>query len=64
MTEHQIDRMKARLLEEFLAADIDRETLSDAIEMLEVCRRRIAHLERLVEALQAEIAYQRSCGPT
>ena len=56
--------MKARLLEEFLAADIDRETLSDAIEMLEVCRRRIAHLERLVEALQAEIAYQRSCGPT
>ena len=64
MTEHQIDRMKARLLEEFLAADIDRETLSDAIEMLEVCRRRIAHLERLVEALQEKIVYQRSCGPT
>jgi len=64
VTEHQIDRMKARLLEEFLAADIDRETLSDAIEMLEVCRKRIAHLDKLVEALQAEIAYQRSCGPT
>ena len=64
MTEHQIDRMKARLLEELLAADIDRETLSDAIQMFEECRRRIAHLERLVEALQAEIAYQRSCGPT
>ena len=64
MNEHQIDRMKARLLEEFLAAEIDREVLSDAIETLEVCRKRIAHPDKLVEALQAEIAYQRSCGPT
>lgn len=64
MNEYQIDRMKARLLEEFLAAEIDREVLSDAIETLEVCRKRIAHLDKLVEALQAEIAYQRSCGPT
>ena len=64
MNEHQIDRMKARLLEEFLAAEIDREVLSDSIEMLEVCRRRIAHLDRLVAALQAEIAFQRSCRPT
>lgn len=64
MNEHQIDRMKARLLEEFLSVDIDRETISDAIETLEICRRRIAHLDRLVEALQAEIAFQRSCGPT
>ncbi len=64
MNEHQIDRMKARLLEEFLAAEIDREVLSDSIETLEICRRRIAHLDRLVDALQAEIAYHRSCGPT
>jgi hypothetical protein len=64
VNEYQIDRMKARLLEEFLAAEIDREVVSDAIEMLEVCRRRIAHLDRLVDALQAEIAFQRSCGPT
>jgi hypothetical protein len=64
VNEHQIDRMKARLLEEFLAVDFDREVLSDSIEMLEVCRRRIAHLDRLVDALQAEIAFQRSCGPT
>ncbi len=56
--------MKARLLEEFLAAEIDREVLSDSIETLEICRRRIAHLDRLVDALQAEIAYHRSCGPT
>jgi hypothetical protein len=32
--------------------------------VLEACDRRIAHLERLVEALGAEIAFQRSCGPT
>jgi len=56
--------MKARLLEEFLAAEIDREVLSDSIEMLEVCRRRIAHLDRLVDAQAAEIAYHRACGPT
>ena len=64
MNEHQIDRMKARLLEEFLAAEIDRQVLSDAIETLEICRRRIAHLDLFVDALQQEIAFQRSCGPT
>ena len=64
MNEHQIDRMKARLLEQFLAADIDREVLSDAIETFEVCRRRIAHLDRLVDAQAAEIAYHRACGAT
>jgi hypothetical protein len=64
MNEHQIDQMKARLLEEFLAVDIDREVLSDAIETLEVCRRIIARLDRLVAELDAEVAFQRSCGPT
>lgn len=56
--------MKARLLEEFLAVDIDRAVLSDAIETLEVCRRIIARLDRLVSELDAEVAFQRSCGPT
>lgn len=64
MNEHQIDKMKARLLEEFLAVDINREVLSDAIETLEVCRRIIARLDRLVSELDAEVAFQRSCGPT
>lgn len=64
MNEHQIDRMKALLLEEFLAVDIDRTVLSDAIETLERCRLHEAHQDLLVEALYAEVAYQRSCGPT
>ena len=64
MNEHQIDKMKARLLEEFLAVDIDRAVLSYAIETLEVCRRIIARLDRLVSELDAEVAFQRSCGPT
>lgn len=64
MDEHQIDRMKARLFEQVLAADIDREVLSDSIEMLEICRRHIDHLDRLVNALDQTIDYQRSCGPT
>jgi hypothetical protein len=64
VNEHQIDRMKARLLEQFLAAEIDREVLSDAIELLERCRLHEAHQDRLINALAAEIAYQRACGPT
>jgi hypothetical protein len=64
MNEHEIDQMKARLLEEFLSVDIDREVLSDAIGTLEVCRRVIARFERLVAELDAEVAFQRSCGPT
>jgi len=63
MNEHQIDKMKARLLEEFLSVDIDREVLSDAIETFERCRLQMAHQDRLIDALTAEIAYQRSCGP-
>lgn len=63
MNEHQIDQMKARLLEEFLSVEIDREVLSDAIGTLERCRLHEAHQDRLIDALTAEIAYQRSCGP-
>jgi len=60
----QIEIMRTLLLEELLNGDIDRAVVSDAIDVLEASGRRIAHLERLVEALGAEIAYHRSCGPT
>ena len=56
--------MRTLLLAELLNGDIDRAVVSDAIDVLEASGRRIAHLERLVEALGAEIAYHRSCGPT
>jgi hypothetical protein len=56
--------MRALLLEELLSVEIDRAVVSDAIDVLEACGRRNAHLEMLVEALGAEIAFQRSCGPT
>lgn len=60
----QIEIMRTLLLAELLNGDIDRAVVSDAIDVLEASGRRIAHLERLVEALGAEIAYHRSCGPT
>ena len=60
----QIEIMRTLLLAELLNGDIDRAVLSDAVDVFEACGRRIAHLERLVEALGAEIAYHRSCGPT
>jgi hypothetical protein len=60
----QIEIMRTLLLAELLSVDIDRATVSDAIDVLEACGNRIAHLERLVDAQQAEIAFQRSCGPT
>jgi len=56
--------MRTLLLAELLNGDIDRAVVSDAVDVFEACGRRIAHLERLVEALGAEIAYHRSCGPT
>ena len=56
--------MRTLLLAELLNGDVDRAVASDAIDVLEAAGRRIAHLERLVEALGAEIAYHRSCGPT
>jgi len=56
--------MRTLLLAELLNGEIDRAVVSDAVDVLEACDRRIAHLERLVEALGAEIAFQRSCGPT
>jgi len=60
----QIEIMRTLLLAELLNGDIDRAVVSDAIDVLEAVGRRNAHLERLVEALGAEIAYHRSCGPT
>jgi hypothetical protein len=60
----QIEIMRTLLLAELLNGDIDRAVVSDAVDVFEACGRRIAHLERLVEALGAEIAYHRSCGPT
>jgi len=60
----QIEIMRTQLLAELLNGDIDRAVVSDAIDVLEAAGRRNAHLERLVEALGAEIAYHRSCGPT
>jgi len=60
----QIEIMRTLLLSELLNGDIDRAVVSDAVDVLEACQRRIAHLDRLVEALGAEIAYHRSCGPT
>lgn len=60
----RIEIMRALLLEELLSVEIDRAVVSDAIDVLEACGRRNAHLEMLVEALGAEIASQRSCGPT
>lgn len=60
----KIEIMKTLLLAELLNGDIDRAVVSDAVDVLEACGRRISHLERLVEALGAEIAFQRSCGPT
>lgn len=60
----QIEIMRTLLLAELLNGDIDRAIVSDGIDVLEAAGRRIAHLERLVEALGAEIAFQRSCGPT
>ncbi len=63
MTE-RIEIMRTLLLAELLNGEIDRAVVSDAVDVLEACDRRIAHLERLVEALGAEIAFQRSCGPT
>lgn len=56
--------MKTLLLAELLGVDIDRAVVSDAVDVLEACGNRIAQLERLVEAQHAEIAFQRSCGPT
>lgn len=60
----QIEVMKTLLLAELLGVDIDRAVVSDAVDVLEACGNRIAQLERLVEAQHAEIAFQRSCGPT
>ena len=60
----QIEIMRTLLLAELLNGDVDRAVVSDAIDVLEAAGRRNAHLERLVEALGAEIAYHRSCGPT
>jgi hypothetical protein len=60
----QIEIMRTLLLAELLNGDVDRAVVSDAIDVLEAVGRRNAHLERLVEALGAEIAYHRSCGPT
>jgi len=60
----QIEIMRTLLLAELLSVDIDRAVVSDAIDVLEACGNRIAHLELLVEAQGAEILFQRSCGPT
>ncbi|CAB5212702.1 hypothetical protein UFOVP196_44 [uncultured Caudovirales phage] len=60
----QIEIMRTLLLAELLNGDIDRAVVSDAESVLAACGDRIAHLERLVEALGTEIFFQRSCGPT